>query len=253
MKIAVCLKSVPSRDWQPRVDESGRGLRDRDAGHEMNEPDAYALEAALRLREQHGGEVVVCAAGPAGLAQVLREALARGADRAVAVEDARLADADPALTAAALAVALAPERVDLVLAGLQSADQGHGQTGGLLAARLGLPHASIVVGIEAGEGRVRVKRELEAGWFQWVGLPLPALLTIQSGSDQLRYATLKGVMAARKKPIETVPLDPDAAPSQEVVRLAVPQRSKQTRWIEGTPAEAARSLVRALREEAGAL
>src|SRR5205809_4828541 len=124
MKIAVCIKQVPTREWQQRVDESGRTIREQDASFEMNEPDAYALEESLRLREQHGGEVVVCTAGPARAAQVLREALARGADRAIHVEDDQLAHADADVVASALATALRDDHFDLVLTGLQSNDQG---------------------------------------------------------------------------------------------------------------------------------
>src|SRR5262245_6456613 len=122
MKIAVCIKQVPTREWQPRIDESGRGVREQDASFEMNEPDAYALEEALRLREKHSGEVVVCTAGPARASQVLREALARGADRGIHVEDSRLATmtADPFVIAGVIADAIHDERFDLILTGLQS-------------------------------------------------------------------------------------------------------------------------------------
>ena len=123
MKIAVCIKQVPTRDWQPRLNESNTWIREQDASFEMNEPDAYALEESLRLKEKHGGEVVVCSAGPARVAQVLREALARGADRAIHVEDDRLAGADAFGVADALASAMASESFDLVLTGLQSDDQ----------------------------------------------------------------------------------------------------------------------------------
>src|SRR3954452_21314700 len=129
MKIAVCIKQVPTRDWQPRLNEARTWIRDQDASFEMNEPDAYALEEALRLKEAHGGEVVVCSAGPARVAQVIREGLARGADRAIHVESDALATADAGAVAAALADALRPEQVDLVLTGLQSDDQGFGQVG----------------------------------------------------------------------------------------------------------------------------
>src|ERR1700704_2848953 len=161
MKIAVCVKQVPVREWQPRIDDTRRAVRDQDASFEMNEPDAYALEEALRLREQHGGEVVVCTAGPARASQVLREALARGADRAVHVEDDRLAAAGAFVVAGALADAVREERLDLVLTGLQSDDQGSAQTGVILAERLGLPHATIVmdVQVDSSAGTLRVKRE----------------------------------------------------------------------------------------------
>jgi electron transfer flavoprotein beta subunit len=262
MKFAVCIKQVPTREWQPRLREDGRWIRETDVSYEMNEPDAYALEAALQLREQHGGEVVVCSAGPSRVQQVIREALARGADRAIHVEDDRLGAADAFVTADALASAMASETFDLVLTGLQSDDQGHAQVGVILAERLGVPHSTIVMEIDvqavpgAGSpehGAVRVKRELEGGWFQWIRMPLPALLTIQSGINQLRYATLKGIMAAKKKEIRKVALPPDLQPSHEIVAVSVPARTKQTRMIAGTPAQIAKELVRHLRDEARVL
>jgi electron transfer flavoprotein beta subunit len=253
MKIAICIKQVPTREWQPRLRDDKTWIREQDVSYEMNEPDAYALEEGLRLREKHGGEVVVCSAGPARVQQVLREALARGADRALHVADDSLAAADAAVSAGALAAAMADERFDLVLTGLQSDDQGHAQTGVVLAERLGIPHATIIMEVQIEADRLRVKRELEGGWFQWIAMPLPALLTIQSGINQLRYATLKGIMAAKKKEIRQVPLPQGLQPSQQIVTLAVPSRTKQTQIIGGAPAEAARELVRRLRDEARAL
>ncbi len=253
MKIAVCIKQVPTREWQPRINEAGTWIREQDASYELNEPDAYALEEALRLREKHSGEVVVCAAGPARVQQVIREALARGADRAIHVEDNALASADASITSAALASAMTDERFDLVLTGLQSDDQGHAQVGVMLAERLQIPHSTIIMEVQVVDGGLRVKRELEGGWFQWIGMPLPALLTIQSGINQLRYATLKGIMAAKKKEIRKVAMPGGLAASQQIVALALPTRSKQTEMIAGAPAAAAKELVRRLREEARAL
>jgi electron transfer flavoprotein beta subunit len=253
MKIAVCIKQVPTREWHPRLNEAGTWIREQDASYELNEPDAYALEEALRLREKHTGEVVVCAAGPARVQQVIREALARGADRALHVEDDGLASADAAVTSAALASAMADERFDLVLTGLQSDDQGHAQVGVMLAERLQIPHSTIIMDVQVVDGRLRVKRELEGGWFQWIAMSLPALLTIQSGINQLRYATLKGIMAAKKKEIRKVAKPDGLTASQTIVGLAVPTRSKKTEMIGGTTPEAASELVRRLREEARAL
>jgi electron transfer flavoprotein beta subunit len=253
VKIAVCLKQVPTREWHPRISDDRTWIRDQDASYEMNEPDAYALEEALRLREKHGGEVVVCSAGPARVQQILREALARGADRAIHVEDDAPASADARVSATALAAAMAGESFDLVLTGLQSDDQGHGQTGGILAEHLGIPHSTIIIEIQVQENRVRVKRELEGGWFQWVTIPLPALLTIQSGINQLRYATLKGIMAAKKKEIRKVGVPTGLAASQQIVSLSLPTRSKQTQMLKGSPADVAAELVRRLRDEARAL
>ena len=156
MKIAVCIKQVPSREWHPRLNDTRTWIRDQDAAFEMNEPDAYALEEALRLKEKHSGEVVVCSAGPARVAQVIREALARGADRAIHVESDALAAADGALIADALAAAIADERFDLVLTGLQSDDQGHAQMGVVLAERLGMPHSTIIMDVELSASSVRV-------------------------------------------------------------------------------------------------
>ena len=253
MKIAVCIKQVPTREWQPRLNDQKTWIREQDVSYEMNEPDAYALEEALRLREKHSGEVVVCSAGPARVQTVIREALARGADRAIHVQDDSLGAADAFVIADALAAAMKDEQFDLVLTGLQSDDQGHGQTGVILAERLGIPSSTIIMDVQIENNALRVKRELEGGWFQWIAMPLPALLTIQSGINQLRYATLKGIMAAKKKEIRRASLPDGLQPSQQIVSLAVPTRSKQTQMITGSPADAAKELVRRLREEARAL
>jgi len=253
MKIAVCIKQVPTREWQPRLTDDRTWIREADASFEMNEPDAYALEESLRLREKHGGEVVVCSAGPARVQQVIREGLARGADRGIHVDDAALAAADGFMVASALAHAMREEAFDLVLTGLQSDDQGHAQTGVALAELLGIPHSTIIMDVEVSDGRVRVKRELEGGWFQWVAMPTPALLTIQSGINQLRYATLKGIMAAKKKEIRSVAPPAGLTPGLKIVGLSLPSKSKQTAMIDGPPAQAAAELVRRLRDEARVL
>src|SRR6187399_876980 len=249
MKIAVCIKQVVTREWQLRVAESGTWIRDSDASFELNEPDAYALEEALRLKEKHSGEVVVCAAGPARAAQVIREALARGADRAIHIESDALASADPLTVAEALAAASRDEKFDLVLTGLQSDDQGFGQVGVVLAEKLGMPHATIIMEVQAdasgqGQRALRVKRELEGGWFQWMSLPLPALLTIQSGINQLRYATLKGIMAAKKKEIKKIAAPASAQSQQRITSVYFPEKGKKTQMLQGSPADAAKELVK---------
>src|SRR5437870_10386660 len=236
MKTAVCIKQVPTREWQPRLNDTKTWIREQDASYEMNEPDAYALEEALRLKEKHGGEVVVCSAGPSRVAQVIREALARGADRAIHVEDDGLASADAFVTSAALAGAMKDEKFDLVLTGLQSDDQGFAQVGVILAERLGLPHATIIMEVQIESGSLRVKRELEGGWFQWVAMPLPAVLTIQSGINQLRYATLKGIMAAKKKEVRKVSAPAGASgPKQRIVSLYTPEKAQKTQLVGAVP------------------
>jgi electron transfer flavoprotein beta subunit len=253
MKIAVCIKQVVTREWQLRVNDQKTWIRDQDASFELNEPDAYALEEALRLKEKHTGEVIVCSAGPARATQVIREALARGADRAVHVESDALGTADANAVADALAEAIKAEGVDLVLTGLQSDDQGFGQVGVVLAEKLGMPHATIIMEVQKSETGLRVKRELEGGWFQWVALPMPALLTIQSGINQLRYATLKGIMAAKKKEIKKVALAAAAPPAQRITSIYFPEKGKKTQMLPGAPAEAAKELIKRLRDDARAL
>jgi len=253
MKILVMMKQVASKDAILRINKESTWIEEADLSFEVSESDGYALEEGLRLKEKHGGEVVVCSAGPARVQTVIREALARGADRAIHVEHDSLGAADAFVIAEVLAAAMKDEKFDLVLTGLQSDDQGHGQTGVILAERLGIPSSTIIMDVQVEGNALRVKRELEGGWFQWIAMPLPALLTIQSGINQLRYATLKGIMAAKKKEIRKAALPDGLQPAQQIVGLAVPTRSKQTQMINGSPADAAKELVRRLREEARAL
>ena len=253
MKIAVCIKEVVTRESRLRVNDQKTWIRTADASFGMNEPDAYALEEALRLKEKHGGEVVVCCAGAARATQVIRDALARGADRAIHVESDALTAADAATIAEALASAIRDERFDLVLTGLQSDDQGFGQVGVVLAEKLGMPHATIIMEVQAQDGGLRVKRELEGGWFQWMTLPLPALLTIQSGINQLRYNTIKGIMAAKKKEIRTVAAPAAVDPLVQILSVYVPEKGKQTQLLTGSAADAAKQLIARLRDEARVL
>ena len=165
MKILVCMKQVPQKDAPLKLNESGTWIRD-DVCYEVNEPDAYALEEALRQKEKHGGEVVVITGGPARAQQVLREALAKGADRAIHLRATTSSTLDAFNTAKAFAAAIKDENFDLIFTGLQSDDFGYAQTGVILAELLGWPHATIIMQIEKNEGGIRVKRELEAGFFQ---------------------------------------------------------------------------------------
>ncbi len=256
MKIIVAIKQVPARDSQLHVDSSGRWIDETGLSYEINEPDAYALEEALELKEKHGGEVVTICAGPARVAQTIRETLAKGADRAIHVEFENPEELDPLAAAGLLADAIRQENPDLVLTGLQSDDMGYGQTGVILAELLGLPHATIVMEVEKEDGFIRVKRELENGWFQRVELPLPALVTVQSGIKPLRYATLMGIKKAKSKEVRQVPGGslPAAGPSSvEITRVYAPERTKKTQIFEGSPKDAAAKLVEKLKFEARVL
>ncbi len=256
MKLGVCIKQVPARDAPLAIAENERWIRESDIGFEMNEPDGYALEEALRLKESAGGEVVVTSLGPERAKQTIKEALAKGADRAIHVVDPDFHRLDPLASARSLAAVLQEEAFDLILTGLQSDDHGFGQTGVLLAELLGLPHSTIIMQIEIPDGKLRLKRELEAGWFQLVEMPLPAVLSIQSGINKPRYATLKGIMAAKKKPIRSVERSslglPDE-PTQTIERIYVPQKTKNTEFLSGSPQDVAAALVEKLRHEARVL
>jgi electron transfer flavoprotein beta subunit len=252
MKIIVAIKQVPARDSTLRIDASGRWIQDSDLSFEINEPDAYALEEGLQLKEKHGGEVIALCLGPARAAQTIREALAKGADRALHVEEESLTNLDTLGIAQILAKAVAAEKPDLILTGLQSDDLGYGQTGVVLAELLGWVHATIIMQVEKLDGAIKVKRELEDGWFQHIEMPLPAVLTIQSGISKLRYATLMGIKKAKTKEIKRLTAtDLGIKPAATAVleRLYAPQKSKQTQLLEGSAKEVAAKLVEKLKFE----
>jgi len=251
VNIIVCIKQVPAKDAPLSI--AGNWIRESDIGFEMNEPDSYALEEALRLREKHGGEVIALSMGPERVKQTIKEALAKGADRGIHIADNNFAQLDPLGSAKSLAAAIKQQKHDLVLTGLQSDDHGFGQTGVLLAGVLDVPHATIIMAIEVDGQKMKLKRELEAGWFQHLECPLPAVLTIQSGINKVRYATLKGIMAAKKKEITTIAresLGVSVEPTQRVEKIYVPTKTKKTEFLTGTPKEVAGKLVEKLKFEA---
>jgi electron transfer flavoprotein beta subunit len=252
MKIIVAIKQVPERDAQVRINSSGKWIEESDLQFAMNESDAYALEEALQLKEKHGGEVVVLSAGPERAGSTIREALAKGADRAIQVECDDLHQRDALGVAQLLAAALRPESPDLVLTGLQSDDLGYGQTGVIMAELLGLPHSSLILHVEKTDTGLSVKRELEEGWFQNIELPLPAVLMIQSGGNKLRYATLMGIKKAKTKELRKISateLGQTSKPAAELERISLPQKQKSTQIISGSPKEAAATLVEKLKFE----
>src|ERR1700745_2772364 len=246
------MKQVPQKDAPLKLNESGTWIRE-DVSYEVNEPDAYALEEALRQKKKHGGEVVVITAGPARAQQVLREALAKGADRAIHLEDIAFVGLDAFNIARAFAAAIKDENFDLIFTGLQSDGYGFAQTGVVLSELLGWPHATIIMQIEKKDGGIRVKRELEAGYFQFVEMPLPAVLTIQSGINKLRYATLIGIKQAKNKPMRKVALadvqSEIAGNMQKIERMYIPQKTKKTEYLEGSAGEIAKKLVDKLKNE----
>jgi electron transfer flavoprotein beta subunit len=248
------MKQVPLKDSQVKITSNSAWMDEHNVNFEINESDHYGLEAALRLKEKHGqGEVVLLTIGPSRAKQALSQALAKGADRALHVVHEQPI-MDPFLVAQILAAAIKTENPDLILTGLQSDDGGFGQTGVVLAELLGLPHATLVMEINVDGGKVKIKRELESGWFQYVELPMPAVLTIQSGLAQIRYATIKGIMEAKKKPVKEIQipsLGVDLGGGQiKMHKMYVPVKSKKTQMLTGDAKTVARQLADKLKNEA---
>jgi len=204
------------------------------------------------LKEKNGGEVIVLSAGPERIGQTIREALAKGADRAINIACDDLGTRDALGVARLLAAAVKQENPDLLLTGLQSEDLGLGQTGVILAELLGLPHATLILHVEKTGTGLTVKRELEEGWFQTIDMPTPAVLTIQSGGNKLRYATLMGIKRAKMKEVRQLTaaeLGVDGAPVVVLDRVSLPLKQKSTQILPGSPKEAAAALVEKLKFE----
>jgi len=253
MKIIVLMKQVANKDAVLRVSGDSKWIDESNISQQTNESDGYALEEALRLKEAKGGEVIACTLGGQSAKTVLKDALARGADRGIHVVHDQVNTLSPFQIAKAIADAIKSESADLVFTGLQSDDASYGQTGVILAELLGIPHATIVIEVDresAGDG-IRVKRELESGWYQWFKYQLPSLLTIQSGISQIRYASLKGIMAAKQKPIaEVTPTIDQPSGMQKIEKVYLPLKLKQTQILgDGDAKKGAVELVEKLKTE----
>ncbi|HTQ79739.1 MAG TPA: electron transfer flavoprotein subunit beta/FixA family protein [Thermoanaerobaculia bacterium] len=264
MRIAVCIKQVPDTEARLRVSRDGRWLDEEDLPFVINESDEYALEEGLALAEKTGGEVVVVSLGPERVREALRKALAVGAARAIHLKDDAFAGGDALATGRALAAAIQAENFDLVLTGSQSDDVGYAGTGSVVAGELGWPHVWLVMGVELEEGAksAKVTREMESGLNEIARVPLPAVLEIQAGINHPRYASLKGIMAAKKKEIaEKSPADLGLDPAQvgaagsrlEIVSVALPDSGAGAQMLAGDPQQQAAALVQKLRNEARVL
>ena len=252
------MKQVANKDAVLRIGPDEKWINETDIAMQTNESDGYALEEALRLKEAKGeGEVVVCTLGPQSAKSVIKDALARGADRAIHVVADDANKLSPYQIAKAIADAIREENAELVFAGLQSDDASYGQTGVVLAELLGIPHGTIVIEVDRGSlgESLRIKRELESGWYQWFSYKLPALFTIQSGISQIRYASLKGIMAAKKKEIREVTASIEAfAAGQTISKVYMPLKTKQTQILGNGDAKAgAVELVEKLKTEVRAI
>jgi electron transfer flavoprotein beta subunit len=263
VKGLVLVKQVPNADSPFRINGAGTWVDEGNLTFGLNDYDRYALEAVLRLKDAGRlTEVVALTVGPERAGTALRTCLATGADRAIHVKDEALAGSDPLSVARVIHAAVKDEGFALVLAGLQADDDNYGQIGGLLARLLDVPCATAAMSLELLDGAMRVERELENNRLQVVELKLPAVVTVQTGINEPRYASLKGIMAAKKKEVRTVGLkdlglDPaavgGAAARLRTVRLATPPKAKGAEILQGKPDEVAREIVRRIREKTGVI
>mgnify|MGYP005710846971 FL=1 len=232
MKIAVLVKQVVGSESALEISQDQRWIDESSATFIMNPPDNYAIEEAMLIKEKLGlGEVVIVSMGPQRVQKVIREGLSKGADRGIHVETESLNAIDPLYISKAFAETLRDENFDLILSGLQSDDNGMGQTGALLGELLNMSTATLVIETDINQNKIRVKRELESGWFQWVELASPSSISIQSGINQPRYPSLKGIMGAKKKEIKVIPA-PQVEKKQSISEIFVPKKSKETEFIE---------------------
>jgi electron transfer flavoprotein beta subunit len=247
MKIVVCVKLVKVLGDEVEFTKDGLDVDPDYLEHALNEWDACAVEEALQIRERLGGaEVVAVTAGDKKSEEALRRCLAMGADRAVRVDSAVT---DPTSTATALAAAVAPESPDLVLCGVQSSDSVQGSTGTALSERLGLPRVAVVKKVDwSGAGPATVHRELEGGLVDVVEVDTPAVLTIQTGINQPRYATLRAIKLAEQQEIAVVkgPAGGDAA--YHVRRMFTPPKGEGAQMLKGSPSEIAGQIAVIIKE-----
>jgi electron transfer flavoprotein beta subunit len=254
MKILVCLKQVPHKDARLEPRSDGGWIKEDGIKFEINDYDTYALEAALRIKDSGQAEVVVASIGPDRVQQQLRTALGMGADRAIHVWDAALEKTDTSGASKVLAKVAGAEKPDLVLMGLMSDDANSGVVGPMLAERIGVPVATAIVSAKLGDGTVEVERELEGGALEVVKVPLPCVLTVQTGMNEVRYASLKGIMQAKKKPLETKSLGDlglgpaDVEPKVRIQKIYVPPKGAGAEILKGSADEVAQKLVAKVKE-----
>jgi len=256
MKILVCLKQVPHSDARLDIASDGTWIQEDNIKFEINSYDTYALEEALKLKDGGEAEVVVVSIGPDRVSQALRTALGMGADRAVHVNDPAVEGSDVLGIAKILAAVVKEESPDLVFSGLMSDDGNFAAVPPMVAQLAGIPSTTGAMSVSLADGTVTVERELEGGALEVVQLPTPCLVAVQSGLNQVRYASLKGIMAAKKKPV-AVKTAADlgvgdavgaAAAKTQIEKIYVPQKGEGAELIEGSADEVAQKLVGKIKE-----
>jgi len=262
--ILVCMKQVPDTETKIQINPEGSGIVTEGIKYVMNPYDEFAVEEALRIKEKLGGTVTIVSMGPARATEAIRTGLAMGADKGVHLNDPAFEGADSYATAKALAAAIKNLPHDLVLAGKQAVDNDNAQVYAALAELLGIPHVSVVTKLEvAADGKsVKAEREVEGGAKEVIQASLPALIAAQKGLNEPRYASLPGIMKAKKKPIDVVDLAKSGLSANEVgvagsklktVKYALPPDRAAGKVLEGDPEELAAKLAKLLREEAKAI
>lgn len=253
MNIVVCIKQVPDTETQIKIASDGKNIDASDIKWVMNPYDEFGVEEALRIKEAQGGEVTVVGVGPKRVTEALRTALAMGADKAILVEDEDIYGADPVGIAKILAKAIEPLNPDLIFFGQRAVDDDCGLAGAALAEFMGLPQMAVITKLTVEEGKAVGTRPVE-GQTLTLEASLPAVITAQKGLNEPRYASLPGIMKAKKKPFETktlADLGMERDDKIEVIALNPPPERAPGRAIEGeTPQELAAGLAKALREEA---
>ena len=254
MKICVLIKQVPDKNSPLSISDDQISISETNINWVSNESDNYALEEALIIKEAHGGEVVACTLGKESAGQVLKDAMAKGADRSIFISDPKFDSLDILSLAKIITSALKEENFDLILSGLQSDDQGNSQLGLLIAELLNMSHATLVMGTEIlSDSTIKVKRELESGWFQWTELTLPASISIQSGINTPRYATLKGIMMVKKKTVDKITSNEisngDWTPRASLNKIYIPEKAKETTYLDGSPDGISEKLVDIFKNE----
>jgi electron transfer flavoprotein beta subunit len=255
MKIAVCIKQVPDTETRIRVAPDGKGIVESDVNWIVSPYDEFAIEEALKIREAKGGEVVLVSLGPDRVQSSLRSGLAMGADSALHLKDPLFDQTDTLGTAWALATALRPRAPDLILMGQQGVGGDNAQVPGLVAEILDLPQVTMAVKIELQDGKATIEREIEGAHETW-DVTLPAVVSAQKGLNEPRYASLKGIMAAKKKLIETKSAADlgltaeQLAPKTRMVALELPPARSAVKMIEGDADTQVKELLRLLHEEA---
>ncbi len=253
MKSFVCIKYVPdTSEAEVKLNPDGLTVDESRFSFDINDADNYAVEESVLIKEAKGGEVTVLSIGPKQSEVMIRMAMAKGCDQAVRVEDERIAAHDPLMVAKVLAGAIKGQEFDLVLTGCMANDNWNMVTGVALAEELGVNHASMVNKMEILDGKVKVHRELEGGLLEAVELELPAVITIQTGINEPRYAPIRGIRQAQKKELKVVGLDDlgmdsstvDVDASQIVLeKLYIPEVESSAEFIEGEPEEKAEKLA----------